>query len=248
MNTPSDPTRDSLTKLSVSDEYTNKDLSSAFEVEVELIKSAYEDIKHELNLFMYGVERHIGEHPMLTKNGAGIVHSYKSRLKDVDHLAHKIMRKRELGRPVDSSNFFDEITDLAGVRILHLFQSHFAQIDAVIRKKVEDGDWHLAERPKAYTWDPEAAAFFGQFDVDVSQKETSYTSIHYLIKPREESKLCCEVQVRILFEEIWGEVDHQMNYPDKSTNISVAEQIKVLSKIVGAGSRLLDSLQRVGEA
>jgi ppGpp synthetase/RelA/SpoT-type nucleotidyltranferase len=60
--------------------------------------------------------------------------------------------------------------------------------------------------------------------------------------------LCCEIQVRTLFEEIWGEVDHQINYPFPSKSIACREQIKVLSKIVGAGSRLLDSLQRVHHA
>jgi putative GTP pyrophosphokinase len=99
-----------------------------------------------------------------------------------------------------------------------------------------------------YTWDPEAAEYFKTFDLAVSEKPTSYTSVHYLIRPRKDSPLCCEVQVRTLFEEIWGEVDHQINYPVPSESIACREQIKVLSKIVGAGSRLLDALQRVHQA
>jgi putative GTP pyrophosphokinase len=169
-------------------------------------------------------------------------------LKDREHLREKIAKKVALGRDINEENLFRQITDLAGVRILHLFQDNFGDIDSVICHKISDGDWVLSERPKAYTWDPEAAEYFGGFDLDVAEKITSYTSVHYTIRPRLDSPLCCEVQVRTLFEEIWGEVDHRINYPRPSESVACREQIKVLSKIVGAGSRLLDSLQRVYQA
>lgn len=214
--------------------------------------AAYEDLviqfdarRHELKTFMNHVVDFIGQHPSLTSPGAGIVHSYKSRLKDREHLRDKIARKTEEGRVITVENLFDEITDLAGVRVMHLYQEHFGDIDKVIRERVKGGDWVLSERVKAYTWDPEAAEFFGWYDVDVVQKPTNYTSVHYLIRPRADSPICCEVQVRTLFEEIWGEVDHQINYPTPTKSLACKEQIKVLSKIVGAGSRLLDSLHRV---
>ena len=75
-------------------------------------------------------------------------------------------------------------------------------------------------------------------------KETFYTSIHYVVKPREESELCCEVQVRTLFEEIWGEIDHRINYPHATEIMTCREQLRVLARLVGAGSRLADSIFR----
>ncbi|MET4802966.1 RelA/SpoT domain-containing protein [Bradyrhizobium sp. LB11.1] len=218
------------------------------DAELDAIEAAYKAMTHDLGIFMSGVERYIGENPSLVVDGHRLVHSSKSRLKDPGHLRAKVVRKAAEGKSITLNDFYAKVTDLAGVRILHLFQEHFSEIDAVIRKKVAEGDWFLAERPKAYTWDPEAAAYFNLFDVEVSEKSTSYTSIHYLVKPRADSRLCCEVQVRTLFEEIWGEVDHQINYPIPTENVSLREQIKVLSKIVGAGSRLLDSLKRVQQA
>jgi ppGpp synthetase/RelA/SpoT-type nucleotidyltranferase len=205
----------------------------------------YDRYRHDLNIFMKGVVAQIGDHPDLTRTGREIVHSYKMRLKDRESLRAKIVRKIADGYTIDANNLFQKIADMAGVRILHLCQEMFSDIDAIIRRKVLEADWVFAERPKAYTWDPEAAAFFNKFDLDVSEKPTSYTSVHYLVRPRADSPLCCEIQVRTLFEEIWGEVDHRINYPTPAVNISCQEQIKVLSKIVGAGSRLLDSLQRV---
>ncbi len=218
------------------------------DAELDAIVAAYNALSHDLKLFMYVVERYIGENPSLVANGHRLVHSFKSRLKDPDHLRAKILRKAAEGKFITIDDFCSKVTDLAGVRILHLFQENFSDIDAVIRKKVDDGDWFFSERPKAYTWDPEAAAYFKEFNLDVLEKPTSYTSIHYLVKPRKDSQLCCEIQVRTLFEEIWGEVDHQINYPVPTNEISLREQIKVLSKIVGAGSRLLDSLKRVQQA
>jgi ppGpp synthetase/RelA/SpoT-type nucleotidyltranferase len=209
------------------------------------ILEVYRSKRHDLEIFMNSVADSIGRHPDLSRPGAEAVHSYKRRLKDPDHLAEKLRRKVAAGVVIDEANFFGQITDLAGVRILHLFQDAFGEIDAVIRRRVEDGDWVLGEPPKAYTWDPDNVAYFAAFDLAVSQKPTAYTSVHYLVKPRADSPLCCEVQVRTLFEEIWGEVDHRINYPSPTENIACREQIQVLSKVVGAGSRLLDSLSRV---
>lgn len=203
------------------------------------------DRRHEFQIFMEGIVSFIGKHPSLNRGNERIVHSFKSRLKDQEHLKEKIDRKLRAGKLLTVDNLFESITDLAGVRILHLFQQDFAKIDALVRKRVADGDWYLSERPKAYTWDPEAVEFFGDFDLDVQEKSTAYTSVHYLIRPKEGSPLCCELQVRTLFEEIWGEVDHKLNYPVPTTSVACREQLRVLSKIVGAGSRLLDSLQRV---
>ena len=219
--------------------------SSAVASNVEEALAAFDEKSYELDLFMTNVQSYISNHPYLRKDGHPKVHSYRSRLKNRDHLRDKIDRKIAEGRTINNSTIFSEITDLAGVRILHLFQEDFEAIDHVIRLRVDSQDWVLAEQPKAYTWDPEAAEFFKHYDLNVSTKDTSYTSVHYLLRPRPDSPVCCEVQVRTLFEEIWGEVDHRINYPMPSDSVACREQLKVLSKITGAGSRLLDSLQRV---
>jgi len=218
------------------------------EAHLHAVIAKYENKKRELEIFVDGVRSLLMEHPELYRNGKCIVHSSKFRLKDSDHLKGKVLRKAAEGKLIDESNLFETVTDLGGVRILHLFQEDFRYVDKLIRQKVADGDWFLFERPVANTWDPEAKTFFSKFDLEVCQTETLYTSVHYLIKPREDSPLCCEVQVRTLFEEIWGEVDHQINYPQPTNSVSLREQLLVLSKITGAGSRLLDSIRRVTDA
>lgn len=198
----------------------------------------------DVEIFMDGVHKFFQTHPSVRVDGKSVIHSMKQRLKERSHLREKIDRKSSPQRKITPDNVFREITDLAGVRILLLFQSDFKIIDESIRQRVAGGDWVLNETPKAFTWDPEASEFFEQFDLEVTRRDTSYTSVHYLLKPRADAAVCCELQVRTLFEEIWGEIDHKINYPTRTVNVACREQLKVLSKIVGAGSRLVDSIQR----
>jgi putative GTP pyrophosphokinase len=206
---------------------------------------AYRSRRHEFEIFLDGVSQLFEKHPKLTQEPIPAVHSIRKRLKHEEHLRGKIIRKRSDGQDVDESNLFAVITDLAGVRVLHLCQPQFQLIHEVIQEKVETRDWILYEQPLAYTWDPESVEFFRRFDLRVERKESFYTSIHYVVKPRADSHLSCEIQVRTLFEELWGEIDHSLNYPNQSGDIGCQEQLRVLAKLVGAGSRLTDCLFRL---
>ena len=207
--------------------------------------AAFGEKTHELSLFMEGLAKWFLTHPKLHGGDLPIVHSVKMRLKDPDHLRRKLEKKWHDGTSIGPDNLFDEITDLAGVRVLHVHQDQFLRIHAEILDKVKVlKDWHLPESPRAYTWDPESKKFFEDAGVVVQVKESFYTSVHYLVRPRQDSPICCEIQVRTLFEEIWGEVDHTLNYPKPSSSVSCREQLLVLAKLVGAGSRLVDSIFR----
>jgi putative GTP pyrophosphokinase len=203
----------------------------------------FEDQRFEFELFSTGIADFFRKHPRLSGSNTPVIHSVKMRLKDPDHLREKLMRKWTKGDLSEEHSIFSVITDLSGVRVLHLYQQQFQDIhDAILEKVEKKKDWTLHEPPKAYTWDPESALFFKQLNLAVESKESFYTSIHYVVRPRSDSDICCEIQVRTLFEEIWGEVDHTLNYPNPTTNLSCKEQIRVLAKLVGAGSRLVDSV------
>lgn len=211
----------------------------------DLALTAFEERRHELSIFMKGVEGWFASHPKLTGGSPPSVHSVKSRLKDSIHLKEKIVRKQAGGDPITAENLFTRVTDLAGVRVLHLYQEQSRAIHAAIIDKVEtQRDWVFNEPPKAYTWDPEAQGFFASMGLEVEVKDSFYTSVHYLVRPRDDSPHCCEIQVRTLFEEIWGEVDHTLNYPNPTDSVACREQLRVLTKVVGAGSRLVDAIFR----
>ncbi|MBB2198598.1 RelA/SpoT domain-containing protein [Gluconacetobacter sp. 1c LMG 22058] len=220
----------------------NQEASEHIEKFIELFHSKL----HTIDTFRQNVELLFKNNPDLTVEDRNIVHSTKSRIKDENHLREKIHRKIADGKEITEENFFSQVTDLAGVRVILLYQDDFSIIhNAIVNKVYELEDWSFGEDPKAYTWDPENIAYFDNIGIKSEVKPSFYTSVHYLVRPHSRSPVRCEIQVRTLFEEIWGEVDHQINYPQPTTNKALSEQLKVLSKIVGAGGRLLDSIYRI---
>jgi len=216
--------------------------------EIELCVKKYREMAPRFEQFLYTVKDYFRLEPPFNDSSTTVIHSLKYRLKNEDHLRDKLARKKELGRNITPETLFAEVTDLAGVRVLHLYQDQFEIIHTKILEKVESKDWVFAESPKAYTWDPEAQSYFESLAISCHQKESYYTSIHYLVKPREDSPLTCEIQVRTLFEEVWGEIDHTINYPHPTDSIACREQIRVLSKLVSTGTRLADSIFRSYQA
>ena len=205
----------------------------------------YKDKLFEFEQFLPSVLAFFEKHRILNQKPLPIIHSIKSRFKDPEHLKGKLERKLKDGIIVDKNNLFKEITDFIGVRVLHLYQDQFKEISSAINEKLENGDWVLVEPPKAYTWDPESIEFYKQLGINTELKDTYYTSIHYLVRPNNPNAVvCCEIQVRTLFEEIWGEIDHTINYPDPTDSIACKEQLRVLSKLVSTGTRLADSIFR----
>lgn len=198
--------------------------------------------QYELKAFLQTVLFFFENNPALK----GIVHSVKSRMKDPEHLKDKIQRKLKSGKIIDENNLFTVVNDLIGVRVLYLYQDQFQLIHNELLKKVDETkDWMFVEAPKAYTWDPETREYFEKLNIHTEVRDTYYTSVHYVIKPNNElSNITCEIQIRTLFEEIWGEIDHTINYPHQTEIIACKEQLRVLAKLVSTGTRLADSIFR----
>ncbi len=213
--------------------------------EIDEIISAYYEKQFDLEQFLTTVVTFFEKHPDLKQKQFPVIHSIKSRFKDSEHLADKLQRKDQVGQTITKDTLFSEITDLIGVRVLHLHQEQFKAIHAAIQLKIENGDWKFKEDPKAYTWDPESKLFYEELGITTEVRDTFYTSIHYVIQPNNPNAfVCCEIQVRTLFEEIWGEIDHTINYPHATESIACKEQLRVMSKLVSTGTRLADSIFR----
>ncbi len=177
-----------------------------------------------------------------------LIHSVKSRLKDPEHLRAKLIRKgieakeKKITFPYTKENLLSKINDLAGYRIIHLHTKQFQEIHAELKKIFKEQQWIITEGPNAKTWDDESREYFKDIGVGVAKSPNLYTSVHYVVKPNRRSKITCEIQVRTLMEEVWGEVDHSINYPHKSEVHSIREQIKVLARVTSSCSRLVDAI------
>jgi putative GTP pyrophosphokinase len=178
------------------------------------------------------------------------IHSVKSRVKDPrslqDKLERKIRKAVESGKEFDVNevNLFTKITDLAGLRILHLHSKQMEQIHNALLALFERERYVLREKPFARTWDDESRAYFKQIGISTRNSPSLYTSVHYVINSNSRVKATCEIQVRTLMEEVWGEVNHKINYPHPINSIACEEQIKALARVTSSATRLVDSVFR----
>ncbi|WGE90721.1 RelA/SpoT domain-containing protein [Actinobacillus genomosp. 1] len=217
----------------------------------ELIEYITQEAKHDLaphRILFNQLKDYIETDAQINK----YVHSYKSREKEDSHLDEKITRKNKERRKeglsaIDKDNIFHLITDIYGIRILHLHHKQFQFIHQFFMEKVNANEIALYEKPKAYGWDPEYRNFFEDLGIHYQQKESSYTSVHYVFQHIKNSKATCEIQVRTLCEELWGEIDHLINYPKKTEDPAVEELLKVFSKIVGASVKVSNSIFNIIE-
>lgn len=173
---------------------------------MEDIAQKYEEIKPHLE----PVAKYAVESLMKCKK----VHSINYRIKDTDHLIEKIIRKviAHPERSYSCDNFYTEITDLIGVRVLHLFKEDWMDIHSYMTE-----NWDFIKDPIAYYrhGDPERILdFYKEMNCRIKEHPHGYRSVHYLVDSSPgKNQYVAEVQVRTLFEEAWGEIDHVVRYP-----------------------------------
>ena len=176
------------------------------------------------------------------------VHSFRSRIKTKDGLRKKL--ERQYRRSVidggaflvDKTNLFEKVNDLVGIRILHLHTKQFEKIRSCLQDIFSLQRYDVLEGPKARTWDDEYRAFFESLGVKTIANKRLYTSVHYVIRSRSRARVTAEIQVRTLMEEVWGEVDHLLNYPEETTFLPLREQILALARSTSASTRMVDAI------
>lgn len=176
------------------------------------------------------------------------VHSLKMRAKDPEHLRDKLRRKLQKCKlanatfDVRKENLFSKINDLAGIRILHLHTAQFPTIDRILKELLGSEEYQIIEGPKARVWDAEYTGIFSGYGIETESNPRLYTSVHYIVSTGNREVRTAEIQVRTLAEELWGEVDHTLNYPHPSSVATCQEQIKVLARVTSSCTRLVDSI------
>lgn len=115
------------------------------DAQLNLIIDSYMNERHLFERFMNAVVDNFRLEPSLNKYGNPIIHTIKNRLKDPAHLRDKISRKWDEDDPITPDNLFTRVTDLIGVRVLHLYQDQFPVLHRHIVKQANDGDWFFHE-------------------------------------------------------------------------------------------------------
>jgi ppGpp synthetase/RelA/SpoT-type nucleotidyltranferase len=162
------------------------------------------------------------------------IHSVRFRIKNPTHLIEKIIRKRieEPERIIGIDNYKTEITDLIGLRALHLFKEDWVNIHHFIT-----GNWNLKETPIAYYRigdSPEQIEIFKKYGCEVKEHPFGYRSVHYLVETNpNKNTYVSEVQVRTIFEEGWSEIDHKIRYPYDKDNQLLSQFLVMFNRLSG---------------
>lgn len=167
------------------------------------------------------------------------VHSLKYRVKDPAHLIEKIVRKRlnEPDRLISLGNYKDEITDLIGIRALHIFKEDWGVIHDYAMST-----WDMKGNPTANIREGDHRNWIDAYTekgCEIKLHEAGYRSVHYLIQSQPTKTVyTVELQVRTLFEEGRGEVDHRIRYPYDLNNPILAPLLFIFNRLAGSADEV----------
>lgn len=192
------------------------------------------------------------------------IHSIRSRIKDPEHLLAKIIRKKQENdkkyKNLDKSNYEKFVTDLIGIRCLVLFKADWQgfhyyilskfdnNVEYYIRDSLLDFDnddthFYIAEKPKVHIRNGDARDIYDEvLPPDSVIDGKVYRSVHYIIKYR---GVYLEIQVRTLFEEGWGEIDHAVVYPYYQNDKILKEYTELLNRLSGLADEMSSFFYRL---
>lgn len=189
------------------------------------------------------------------------IHSYRHRIKEADHLLEKIVRKRiddyERFEHINADNYYKYITDLIGIRVFFLYREdwiHFHRFitsvfennpDIYVVDRLADFDEdpthnYIAERPKVYKRSGDTR-IYDSSQIDIIA-DGIYRSLHYIIKY---NGYYIEIQGRTLFEEGWGEIDHNIVYPHFIDDEMLGDYSKLLNRLSGLADEMSSFFRRM---
>jgi putative GTP pyrophosphokinase len=129
------------------------------------------------------------------------------------------------------------ITDLVGLRALHLFKDDCLAIDESLRRT-----WTTLEPPIAYVRAGDADEMvkkLQQHGFETKSHPAGYRSIHYVLASQPlQRQITVEVQVRTIFEEGWSEIDHRVRYPNFSDNELVDYFLTIFNRMAGSADEM----------
>lgn len=178
------------------------------------------------------------------------VHSVKTRVKDAKHLIEKVIRKTPERRSKYGDNFKftvdnykNEITDLLGIRVIHIFKEDWEEIHEFITNM-----WDVMEIV-ANIREGDNTKEFEAKNIEVCSRLSGYRSVHYLIESYPTNKkLIAEVQVRTIFEEGYGEIDHQLRYSHNDIPEILGQNLMLLNRIAGSSDEMASLINMMSKS
>ena len=167
------------------------------------------------------------------------VHSVRTRIKRVESVEDKILRRPDIFEAGLNPQSFYKMNDTLGIRVILYFLCHLPLIDGELRKLEDKLEISQVTAPKAYL-PSELTKRLSLMHLNPREKESGYASVHYTLRLKNsdvpaEQRPWFELQVRTLVEDVWGEIEHVLGYkPEKRTSFAVRQQFQIISKQLAA--------------
>lgn len=191
------------------------------------------------------LEDHLDRRAILESAGRSVVdlirsidevHSVRFRVKNAYHLCEKIVRKANAGRVLTLENYRTEISDLVGIRALHLLKEEWRAIHDFVTTT-----WAV-EKPTAFIRDGDSddwRAILEEAGCNVEEHPRQYRSVHYDLRVVPTKDVVpVELQVRTIFEEAWAEIDHRINYPILTPSQPVSVCLSIFNRLAGQADEM----------
>ena len=177
------------------------------------------------------------------------IHTVKSRMKDPDGLIEKVIRKtvdRKLKYGNDFhftvDNYKDEINDLIGIRVIHIFKEQWQEIHEYITNT-----WKVIEIT-ANVREGDNIEVFKNLNIEVRSRASGYRSVHYLVEFYPTNRrVIAEIQVRTIFEEGYGEIDHQLRYSHVKIPEILQSNLLLFNRIIGSADEMASLIHTLGK-
>lgn len=239
---------------------TEQDFQAA-NISWEELSAIYHDFKSKRPI--YEIARSSFLYEFLEDTDAAGIHSYRSRIKDPEHLIVKIIRKRNEAykkyKDLTKDNYEHFLTDLIGFRVFILFKEDWANFHTYITSRITNdkhnyisswteecpSDNCFIEAPKVHIRTGDKRDIYQKYihDSDI-YTDKIYRSVHYTIKYR---GIYLEIQLRTLFEESWGEIDHKIAYPYYRHNENLNEFSAMINRLSGLADEMGSFFRKVKE-
>ncbi len=214
------------------------------DIDVDTLSAIYEDyIAH-----MEGYQNH-GDFIANILRSEESIHTVKTRIKEPDRLIEKVIRKtedRKLKYGEDfqftTENYKDEINDLIGIRVIHIFKEQWQEIHEYIV-----GTWKVIEIT-ANVREGDNVEVFKNLDIEVRSRASGYRSVHYLVEfyPTNQ-KVIAEIQVRTIFEEGYGEIDHRLRYSHTEIPEILKSNLLLFNRIIGSADEMASLINTLNQ-
>ncbi|MDF2532051.1 MAG: hypothetical protein K0Q65_1632 [Clostridia bacterium] len=180
---------------------------------------------------------------LLQRNGIHAVVTY--RAKRPDSLREKLIKRNEIKNYQSIEHIYQDIADLAGVRIANYFPGDRCEIARLIQAEF------VTERTK-YFPNPENPS---SYMLNYKRRFAGYDAIHFRVRIKdvrlEDSKKrfaqsLVEIQIASALMHAWAEVEHDLAYKPKIGSLS-EEEHRILDELNGmalSGEIALERLQK----